>query len=155
MLRIRILFVLKKGFQPLAWLICLFERSNFSHVAISFELFEREVIFHANNFRVNIEAPEIFYKHYEVKSIAVRKIMVEDMMTYLFSHVGKSYGYLTLIGIALSRIFKIKNPWRDKSKSFICSELAMHFLQKICNIDLGLDEELDGPKALLEALRRG
>jgi len=60
---------------------------------------------------------------------------------------GIKYGKLELLGMEVERIFGIRSPFRDKDKTFVCSELVGVVL-RVCGIETGIDLELAGPKLL-------
>ncbi len=57
---------------------------------------------------------------------------------------GVRYGYLQLLGMAFERITGLRSPFRDGSRTYVCSELVGEVLKA------DLDLEYVGPKKLEE-----
>ena len=135
-----------------SWLIRKIERSKFSHVAILYQdkITGRWLVAQSNKYRLNIVSLENFEK----ENAIIAKIEICDsydkymsFLRYTFDHLGNQYGYLTMFGILLNRIFKIKNPFADGDKTFFCSE---YFIKAIGVKDI--NPEIDGPKKIYEKL---
>lgn len=133
-------------------LIRIFERSKFSHALIRWksDALQREMVYHASHGMVHFIEGSRFdtvaetVAAYEIDLTESQHLQVVQKAVDL---AGVKYGFLTLIGIAFERITKIRNPFRDQSKSFICSELVGEIL-KICEKTQPLDLERAGPKQL-------
>jgi hypothetical protein len=151
---IEVLFVTRNSFNPFSWILQKFQRCPYTHVAIRFHFLERTLIVHANAFRVNIETPKIFNKGHKILKVKVIECSKITFLKYFLEHAGKQYGYFTIIGMGIQRLFNTKNYLKDDSKTFVCSEFVIRFLQKIIGMNLGLDNERDGPKELFEALQK-
>jgi len=65
---------------------------------------------------------------------------------------GTKYGTLALIGMAFERVTGIKSPFRDRDRTFVCSELVGEVLRQTGIADVAIDLELAGPKKLESAI---
>ena len=77
----------------------------------------------------------------------------EEVVYQLFKkYKGRNYGFKTLLGIVIAKIFRLKkNPLRDGDESLICSESAAYILKTVgYKFDKGL--ELVTPKEIEEAI---
>lgn len=149
---IEILFVTRKKFNLFSWIIKKIERCKFSHMAFRITFSRISLIAHADAEGVHIDNEDSF-NHYN--KIFDKKIINADetlLFKYIVKHTGKKYGFLTIIGMGISRLFKIKNPFKDRGHTFICSELVITFLQEEMGLHLGLDPEKDNLKRIYDVL---
>lgn len=69
----------------------------------------------------------IHEKEYELSREEFNRVMIE-----LRAKTGTPYGYFQLVSIAICELFGMKkNPWGDENTTWICSELALKFLEII------------------------
>lgn len=154
-------FSTHKTFNVLSKLIQLVEHTDFSHVYIRFysKSIDRYLIYQASGLQVNFCGLEHFYE--KNKTIAEFRIKVDpetkrQLLMDAVDLAGKPYGMKDLIGIGLVRFcslfkIKIKNPFADGSKTYICSELASTFLVKLGYTIQDLDSAT--PKDVYDILR--
>lgn len=138
----------KKPFPIASWLIRMWTRKPYSHVA-------REVVrrdwgagyYQASEGKVNYEHENIFYKkHKKIKSytMQVDAQLELDIRQACWKESGNDYGMLQNLGIAVVDIVKfmfskdIKNPWK---KGRNCSELL--YLTVFKKIDPSLNYNPD------------
>jgi hypothetical protein len=65
-------------------------------------------------------------------------------MQFAIDNAGIPYGIKNAFGLAIQRLahlcgFKIKNPFSDGSKSYVCCEIAGYVLESFANVDLPQD----------------
>lgn len=132
-----------------AWLIMLFDWSNFSHAYIRFHLSEynRDVVFQASGTRVNFISWDIF-KGMEVIvrefEIPLTPETMKSVVQYALTEVGTPYAlFEAIIGIPLVKLAslfgrKIKNPINQKGD--FCSELAAIILTDYSEVPFTADE---------------
>lgn len=149
----------KKRFPIFSWLIRLWTRKPYSHVA-------REVkrqdwgagYYQASEGKVNYEHEEIFHKKHEiVKCFCVH--IPEDMEMQIrkecWLECGNNYGALQNLGIVLTDICrwlgfsKVKNPWK---KGRNCSELLYLTVFKQLHPELDYDPDTIKPHHIDEIL---
>ena len=124
-MKVQILQCSHNGFAPLAWLIKLFQRTNYSHYAIGFTSSTGEyLILDATSKNVALRSSVHFLKHYEIMEETTIRIEypVEDFMAWYEPLLGERYGYLQLIGIVLKT--------RKLGEGIICNELVLRFLRR-------------------------
>lgn len=154
-------FSTHRKFNILSWLICKVLKTDFSHVYVKWysSKLDRWLIYQASGLKVNFVGQPLFLEdnkpvaEFLVKTTAAEKT---DIMATAVDLAGKPYGMKQLIGMAwvyLCHAFgkRVRNPYSDGSKTFICSELAAAILVK-----LGTKiEDLDSisPKDLYDILR--
>lgn len=154
-------FSTHRTFNILSEIIKKVEHTDFSHVYI--KLFstslDRYLIYQASGLSINFCGQATFYeKNKDIAQflIAVTAEQKKAMLQLAVDLAGKPYGMKDLIGIGLVRFLaffgkKIKNPFADGSKTYICSELAATLL-----VQLGIPfEDLDSttPKDVYDTLR--
>ena len=154
-------FSTHSSFNLLSEIIKFTEHTNFSHVYIKIfsTSLNRWLIYQASGLVVNFVGQDVFHiKNKEIAEFLVpitteQKIKILQLAVDL---AGKPYGIKDLIGIGLVRLcslihWKIKNPFADGSKTYICSELAATIL-----VQLGMSfDSLDSatPKDVYDKLR--
>jgi hypothetical protein len=139
----------------------MLDRSSFSHVALFLETNDLLNLYaHVNFQKVHVNTQPYFERKYKVIKSLEYEINDADY-DYITKEIarfeGADYGFLTLIGIGIARIlrlFKIraKNIFRDRNKTFFCSEFIWYLLT-LCSFHIDdFDPELDGPKKLYQIL---
>lgn len=97
-------------------------KSKVSHTYLRFYN-NPSIVFHAQKTSVRAVGSSTFLQENEI----VREFEVEitpEKYRWFTEQLGKSYGFLTLIGFILPIFFKLKNPFNDGESSFVCSELV-------------------------------
>lgn len=154
-------FSCHKTFNILSELIKAAEHTKFSHVYVKFysASLDRWLIYQASGLVVNFVGEEHFLEKNKVIAefkTAVTPEQKTEVLQLAVDLAGRPYGMKDLIGIGLVRLAalfkkKIKNPFEDGTKAYICSELGATILVK-----LGVKiEDLDSttPKDLYDLLR--
>jgi len=154
-------FSTHKSFNLLSWVIKKVERTDFSHVYVKIfsKSLDRYLVYQASGLAVNFCGQDTFYAHNKDVAefaIAVTPEQKIEVLKKCVDLAGKPYGMKDLIGIGLVRLaglirWKIRNPFADGSKTYICSETAATIL-----VVIGFKfEELDSttPKDIYEKLR--
>lgn len=150
-----------RKFHVLSWIIKNVEHTDFSHVYIKIfsRSLDRYLVYQASGLAVNFCGQDTFYAHNrDIAEFAI-PVTPEQKVEVLKKCVdlaGKPYGMKSLIGIGLVRLaglvgWKIRNPFADGSKTYVCSECAATLL-----VILGFKfDELDSttPKDIYEKLR--
>lgn len=145
------------GFKPLSKLICLFERTNYSHVYIKFsnKHFGDYDIYQASKGFVNHITQEVFLE----QNIIIKEYEIPcnnklEIIGFVRRKLGKPYSLRSLFGIFFAR-FGIKiSKLFDGEKAYICSELGARVLQqcKINNLEVDVDKIT--PRQLYEILEK-
>ena len=158
-MKIELLFATPKSWNPFSALIRLVDGSKFSHSAIAYGDYDTKLVLHSTRWRVNIETIDLFTKHNKIVETIIVDVNGKDFLRNIMPHMGKQYGYLTIFGIFLQRMFAkvgldISPPFTDGDKTFVCSEMVIYLLQ--CSTDyLGhLRPELDGPQQIYEEVKK-
>lgn len=137
-------------------LIRLFERSDFSHTFLRWESesLERELVYQASHGMVHFMAGHRF----DIEALTVREyeIQLTDsefnlVLQKCVDLAGVKYGYWTLFGMAIERLTGCRNPFRDRERTYVCSELVGEVLKLHGDFE-DLDLELIGPKVLESSL---
>jgi len=140
-----------------AWLIQFVEKTPYDHVYIGIEepMYNNYMIFQASKEMVNLYNPDIFaqtnktIKEYE---LSCTDDQYKDIWLFAINNLGTPYGLSQDFGILISKIFKTKQLFSNKTKEEICSELAA----RVCNI-LGIkineDFDLIDPKEMDKILQ--
>lgn len=134
-----------------SYIIRLLDHAQFSHAFLrwSSTSLNRDLIYQASRGMVhfisgdNFDAEEITVIEY---SIDLTDDQHKIVMQKCIDLVATDYGTLELLGMGLEKYTGIKNPFRDGSKSFVCSELVGTILRLVTTINLDL--ELAGPGEL-------
>lgn len=140
-----------KKFKLGSWLIRKFEGTDFSHNAILWrsDTFGLPIIYEAYMTKVGFIGPDIFLQRNEIVniySIDVPKENIKHAIRYLILNDGKKYGYWSLLGFIPSRLFKMKNPFRDGENTMHCTEVSLRFLGESGFKDIGIDPDDAGLK---------
>lgn len=147
-------FSTPKKFRLASFLIRLFERSVYSHIYIkmmpnSASGLDFPKVFQASHGDVNAqhfdsfrEKNHIFYEY----KIEITDAKYYEIASWLWLQLGKPYGFLQLIGIAL----KLKIG----SKGFICSELAGMVLKDHLGFDINKSLDYIGLNDIREILEK-
>ena len=151
-------FTKPEKFSFFSWLICLIERTEYSHVRLKWTTnIGKTLIFEADGLSVRFIGPEA---QKELKSVIIHAYKVEltsvqymDLINLCMKYAGIYYGYKQLIGIGIARLLNLSyNPLGDGAKTQVCSELVGRFLQDILKIGRHLNLDIVGPKDIKEVL---
>lgn len=162
MTQIIIGFSKPKKLKVFAWAIMKGYRTPYSHVYIKFwsEKFQRNLIYQASHTMVNFMGNSIWNEENQV----VREFnldITEDnrtkMIQFAMDSVGKAYGIKNACGLAWVRICeifgkKVKNPFSDGGKTYVCCELVAHVIKEYASVDLHDDLDDINPKEIYEIL---
>lgn len=135
----------------LSYLIRLVEKVKFSHALLRWhsETLKQDLVYQASHgmshflsgTRFDIGAETI--AEYEIELTEEQHIKVMQKCVEL---AGIKYGYFQLAGMAFERLTGLKHPFRDGSKTYVCSELVGEVLRQVHEINIDL--ELVGPGRL-------
>lgn len=152
----------KGEFKPLSWLIRVFEGTPYSHVYISWhsEKLNRTLIYQASGAQVNFTSPTVFESINE--TVAEFELEVSDeakleVVRFAVDNAGVPYGCRQIVGMAISRIFrlfgaKVKNPFSDGRSTYVCSELVGTILEEKLGKEIKEDLDVIGPKGIYDFL---
>lgn len=149
--------ILKVGFsRPKDWklfsqIIQWSEHAPFSHTFLrwSSETLNCELVYQASHGMVHFVSGERFDRENETVieyCVELTDEQFNAIAKKCIELAGTKYGTLQIIGMALERATKVRNPFRDGPKTFVCSELVGEVLKQIMQIDL--DPEYVGPSSL-------
>lgn len=148
-----------KIFPIFSYIVRFVQNTPYSHVRLRW--YSRsgiEIVYEASGSSVKllgkksgkIEKAKII-KSYEIK------VSVEEYrkLISLFEYASVSYGFLQILGIGIAHLFNLKkNPFADKRKSQVCSELLGLFLKKVKNWPVDFDLDIAGPREIDEFLQK-
>lgn len=149
MATIKIGFSKPKKWKPFAWLIMTGYGIPYDHVFIELysPKYDRKMIYQASGAKVNFMGDELFYG--DNVSLAEYTVTIPDdqyvkMMQFAIDNSGRPYGIKQCLGMAIVRIAEIlgrniKNPFRDGSKTFVCSEMGAYILENFAGVTLNKD----------------
>lgn len=149
-------------FKIFSWLIRKIDRSEFSHVSISWysEFLEREIVYQASSVMVNFcEGKRFREQHKIIEEIELD--MSEDtrkrVIQYAMDRAGVPYGILQCVGIAWVKLCaalgkNVRNPFSNGRTLYVCCELAADLLES--EFGFKFSESLDNltPRDLLQIL---
>jgi hypothetical protein len=136
--------------NPIPWLIRKFENSTFSHVAIQVG----DMVYESSIFGVRDQMSWRFGEKNKVVTKVFLEVEAEQytvIMHFLNYFKGVGFGVGTIVGMAMERLFGVKNYFKDRDRTFLCSEYAIRALQSAGMVRY-LRPEKDGPLKLWEAL---
>lgn len=156
--KITIGFSRPKKWKPFAAAIMAVYGIPYDHVYVKFwsEKFQRSLVYQASSVMVNFMG----YEYFESQNIIVKEFEFDmsdedmlEMIQYAIDSAGKPYGTMSALGLAVVRIAevfgkKIKNPFGDGDKTYICCELASYVLEKYVHRQIPFDLDLVSPKDL-------
>lgn len=140
-----------------SFLIRLFEKCDFSHAFIRWhsESLDRDLIYQASHGMVHFISGSKFDDSVTTVTqytFDLTPIQSKNIVQKCIDLAGTKYGTLQLFGMAFERITGIRNPFRDGSRTYVCSELVGEVLKQIHSIDLDL--EYIGPKELKDLVSK-
>lgn len=151
-------FSTAKKFNIFSWAIKTMEKTNYSHCYIKFysESFECWLIYHASHTCIHFLSEENFtaksniLEEYEITLSDEQK---KNLVRNAINRSGILYGIFEILGMAITRIFKlwfnkkIHNPFSDKEKTQVCSDLLYYELKDIIDFQ-DFEPEVDGPRKI-------
>lgn len=102
-----------------AELIKFYQKTEFSHVAI----IEGHLVFQASHGSVNCTHIDVFLEDNKVIDLYKVPNTTVDM-NFVYRQLGRKYGYIQILEIALKYLIGIKVTIRTKDPQFICSEFV-------------------------------
>lgn len=122
-----ILFVTKKKFNLVSWIIKKYMRAEYSHVAVTINIYDNEMVIESTGIKdtrmVTLES--FLEKNTVIESVECNKKNDKlKIINYLLKQLGKQYSYKSLIGILLG----IDSWGNDGAGGFICTELIARAL---------------------------
>jgi len=138
-MKVQILQCRHKGFAPIAWLIRLYEWTDYSHYAIGYTSEAGNyLVLDATGRNVAIRSSDIFLKHYDIVNeyTVTMNYKLVDFERWFEPHLGQSYGYMQLFGIML----------RDRrlGRGWICNELVLRFIDRFFGLKNRKDIDIMG-----------
>lgn len=136
----------------------------YSHVYVKFysSKFDRFLIYQASHTTVNFCSVPIFEKNNAVvKEFPVQ--MTPDqfvsMLKFAIDNCGKPYGFKNILGLTYVRIMellgkKVKSPFSDNDRTYVCCELVGAILNNFIEKDLKLDLNNITPKDIYIHMER-
>lgn len=129
-------------------LIKWFQKVNYSHYAISYQMDRNSVLTYCDSTSAGVKryTPEEFTEHYSIIKTYVcdKNINYDEFFPWFEKHEGKSYGFVQILGLFLKGIKVIaKNPFGGGSKRIICNELVILFLNRFYGAKIVDTDSLD------------
>lgn len=139
----RVLFTKRKKFNIVSWLMSKWMKTDYSHVALCFDLFSERLAVDATIKGVRLSTYDNFISKVDiVREIAIydKEDVKNEAIRYCLSNMGDHYSSLSILGILLRN----KLIGKDGEQRFICSELlARAFNLKHKNLDQITVKELE------------
>ena len=162
MQKIKVGFSKPKKWKPFAWIIMVGYGIPYDHVYISFrsEKYNRTMIYQASKTMVNFMGSELFFKEnliFQDFDIEIKDDLYVNMIKFCIDNAGKPYGFKQCLGMAWVRINEIfgryiENPFKDKGKTYVCSEMGAYILEEFAGAKIPRDIDDITPKDLYEYL---
>lgn len=138
-------------------LIRWFEKAPFSHAVLRWGSpnIDRDLVYQASHGSVHFISGANFDS--DNQTVEAYELDYDEISFYLavqkcVDYSGVAYGYLELFGMAFERITGLRNPFRDQTKTFVCSELVGDILKLREGSLINIDLELAGPKLLRDCV---
>jgi len=151
MKKIIIGFSKPKSFKLHAWLIMKIDKADYDHAYIKFhsDTYKRDIIYQAIGKGVEFKGLALFEE--TTQPVEEYELDIEDndyieLMKFCIDNAGISYGFLSTLGVGISKLFKIKNPFSDGLKTEFCDEIVFRCLNKVDPKDFCEDPENISPK---------
>jgi len=153
----------KHPFPIFSWAIRLVERTKYSHVYLNWHSkgADVDIYYQASGSSVHFSCESVAKEKLEtiyLYQIEIDRKRYRKLIKFCMSNAGKDYGKKQIIGIAYSKFMcyitgkKVKNPFSDGRKSFVCSELVGALIEDVIDKDTNLDLDIAGPRAIKELL---
>jgi hypothetical protein len=134
------------AFPIFSWLILLTQKTPYSHVYLKYSDsgLQRIVYFQASHTYVNIVGENVFLAEETIVqefNFNVSDISFLAVQQFVVDNAGKPYGVLEICGLALVQLaslinWRIKNPFQDAGKTWICDQLVAALLSACENVQL-------------------
>lgn len=143
-------------FPIFSWLIMFFQRNNFSHSYIRFNLesTQKEVVFQASGLAINFMGLDLFKQ----KETIIKEFEIEindntfnNIMKSTIDLVGQPYSMLQILNSLIYLLFK-KNPFDNQITGWDCSKLVAYELQEEVGFKIPEDLDVITPKDLCNFL---
>lgn len=135
-------------FPILSKLIMWWQGTSYSHTYVVLD----GIIYHATGRGVHALGREEFEKkNVTVKEYKFDGVDISLVRLICILHMGKRYGYITLLGIFLRDLLGIKILGADDERTFICSELVGTIMELVFDVELG-DQNYFTPKDIEEKI---
>lgn len=155
---IKIGFSKPKKWKPFAWLIMTGYGIPYDHVYLELYAtkYDRKMIYQASGSKVNFMGRDLFHEENVVLaeySVEIPNDKYIALMQFAIDNSGRPYGIKQAFGMAIVRIAEIlgksiKNPFRDATATFVCSEMGAYILENFANIQFERDVDDITPKDL-------
>ena len=138
--------------------IQLAEKRPFSHCYIKYthpvtcvEIISQAAHGFLNQFDIDIfKQNNVIVEEYDFD---VTKEQYRDMLLYIHTNLGKSYGYLELVLIAIKKLFHFEINIHDGDKTYICSEFALRICEILNIITSSIDQDYITPSDLNKLIK--
>lgn len=140
-----------KSIAPFSKAICLWDKTNYSHVYFQFKnvKYDVDMIYQSSSTMLNYMSKEVFLHHntiaYEFK-IAVTNEQYDKLMKNCIISAGLPYSIMQIFGIILADVFNLKSNLFQNKDKYVCSEWVAEQLEELgyqFNKDLGLVKPSD------------
>lgn len=141
-----------KTWKPFAWAIMKAYGIPYDHVYVKIhsDKYQRDLIYQASKLMVNFMGTDMFLQDNVIVDEFPVQISDDNkikLMQFAIDNSCKAYGMTEALGMGVVRLaelcgFKIKNPFGDGGKTYVCSELAGYILEQYAgaNIPQVLDD---------------
>lgn len=119
--------VFVRGKSIISNLIRLFDKGQFSHVAI----FVSDIHIIEAEYNTEVRITEFKYKDYEIVHLNLAKYEQSHVKRIAQRFVGRKYDYLQIIRLLIELRLGFKLFAHNSPKSVICSELAGYILEEL------------------------
>lgn len=152
-----------KKFKLFAWAIMKAYGIDYDHVYVKFhsDTYDRDIIYQASSTMVNFMSNKIFDENnitVAEYTVAIPDDKQKALIQFAMDNAGKPYGILDCVGLAAIRLAdllfhkKIKNPFGDGGKTYVCCELGAYILEEFANLQIKYDLDSINPKELRSAM---
>jgi len=156
---VTIQFTRPKGFKPLSWAIRKVQRTDYSHVRLTWLGMGEKipVIYEASGsylkFIGPIAAKSLHVEVVDLYNFELSQDQYRATVALCMENAGIEYGKRQLVGMGIAKMFGLKkNPYGDGAKTQVCSEIVGHFLNDILGWQTELDLDIAGPKEIRETI---
>lgn len=130
-----------RGKSPISFLIRLFDKGDFSHVAMAVS--ENHII--ESEYFAKVQIREIDYSNYEIVHLDLTKEQRDKIVHSAIKLIGRRYDYTQIMGYMVSRRFGTPD-------ALICSELVYILLK---SVGLNIGDRFIKPNELFNVLTKG
>lgn len=139
-----------------SWAIRLYQGTEYSHVFVIFDTVKHlgsDTVYQSSRGMVNNMSLDVFLEENDITDMY--RIEVPDnvyvaIRNGLHSETGRHYGTMQNLGIVLSDVFGVKNPWK---KGYNCSELVYEKVLLPLDSSLSLNKNEVTPKDVFNILQ--